>query len=247
MTRRAAGRRRSEHGWWPYVLPYAAFLFSVETLNRVLPEAWSGLGLFLKPAVPAVLLVVFAWRGAYPELRRPRPDLGMRALDVTLGIVLAALWMAPFVWIDALRPEVAGFDPDQLGPSRSALALGLRLFGYALVTPFFEEIFIRSFVMRYAQVWRERGDFRDVPLAHYSVRSFAVTVIVFTLGHVPWEWWVAVPWVALTNLWFYYRKDLYAVILVHATTNAAILAAAVLWTGRFRDGTGEPIPLWFFV
>jgi CAAX prenyl protease-like protein len=194
-----------------------------------------------------VLLVVFALRGAYPELRRPRLDPGGRLLDVAVGLALAALWMAPFLVFDGLRPDGPGFDPDQLGADRRDLALGLRLLGYAVVTPLFEEIFIRSFVMRYSEVYRQRGDFRTVPLAHYSLGSFVTTVIVFTLGHVPWEWWVAVPWVALTNLWFYYRKDLWALILTHATTNAALLVCAVLLSDRFRDGSGNPISLWFFV
>lgn len=238
---------RQDHGWWPYVLPYVGFLLGIELLNRVLPEDSAGLGLFLKPAVPVVLLLVFAWRGAYPELRRPRLDPGGRALDVLVGLALAALWMAPFVWVDALRPDGPSFDPDQLGEARRDLALVLRLAGYALVTPVFEELFIRSFVMRYSEVYAARGDFRSVPLAFYSLRSFAITTIVFTLGHVPWEWWVAVPWVALTNLWFYYRKDLWAVILVHATTNAAILVAAVQWSGRLTGGDGQPLSLWFFV
>ena len=241
------------HGWWPYVLPYVAFLASVELLNRVLPEDWAGLGLVLKPAVPAVLLVWFAMRGAYPELRRrpelrwPRLDLGGRVLDVAVGLVLAVLWVAPFVFFETLRPEGPGFDLDQLGEANRPLTLGLRLFGYALVTPLFEEIFIRSFVMRYSEVYRQRGDFRTVPLAHYTLGSFVTTTIVFTLGHVPWEWWVAVPWVAITNLWFYYRKDLWALILTHATTNAALLGAALFLSDHFSDGSGNPISLWFFV
>jgi CAAX prenyl protease-like protein len=239
--------RDAGHGWWPYVLPYAGFLAAVETFNRIVPDAWSGLGLVLKPAVPAALLIYYASRGAYPELRRFRLDPSGRVLDVALGLLLAALWILPFVWIDAIRPDVEGFDSEQLGAAGVGLALALRMAGYAIITPLFEEIFIRSFVMRYSEVYRSRGDFRKVPLAVYTPISFVVTVVVFTLGHVPWEWWVAVPWVAITNLWFYYRKDLYAVILVHATTNAAILVAAVLWTGRFVDGEGNPISLWFFV
>ena len=235
------------HGFWPYLLPYFGFLLSIELLSRVLPESHAGLGLFLKPMVPAVLLVFFALRGAYPELRWPRVDRVGGSLDVVVGFALAVLWMAPFLWIDALRPEGPGFDPDQLGADRRVLALGARFFGYALVTPIFEELFIRSFVMRYADVYTSRGDFRKLPLARYTTRSFVVTVVVFTLGHAPWEWWVAVPWVALTNLWFYYRKDLWAVIRVHAVTNAAILFIAVTWDGAFTDANGNPISLWFFV
>ena len=239
--------RQLGHGWWPYLLPYVGFLATVETLNGVLPDAWSGLGLVLKPAVPAALLLWFAAHGAYRELRGLPLDLSRRSLDVVVGLLLAGLWMAPYLVVDVIRPDGAGFDPEQLGASRVPLTLGLRLIGYALITPLFEELFIRSFVMRYSEVYGSRGDFRRVPLAHYTLRSFITTVVVFTIGHIPWEWWVAVPWVVATNLWFYYRKDLGALIALHATTNAALLAAAALLDGRFLDANGSPISLWFFV
>jgi hypothetical protein len=127
-----------------------------------------------------------------------------------------------------------------------AVILVVRLFGYALVTPIFEELFIRSFVMRMADAW-EVEDFRDLPIARYTVRSMVVTVVVFTAGHVPWEYWVCVPWVVFSNLWFYHRKSLSAVILVHATTNGALLALAI-WGGElFQNPDGTAFSFWFFV
>ena len=72
-------------------------------------------------------------------------------------------------------------------------------------------------------------------------------MVVFTIGHVPWEWWVAVPWVALTNLWFYRRGNLWALVLVHAVTNATILLVAIYGGGLFFDAAGREISLWFFV
>ncbi len=227
--------------------PYLAFLGTAEVVRR-LPDEWAPIGLLLKPAVPGILMLYYFSRGAYPELRGVALRGGGRLLDVAVGIGLAGLWMAPFVFVAALRPvEPDLFDPQQLGPDRVAWVLGLRMLGYGLVTPFFEELVVRSFVMRYADVFRTRGDFRDVPLARFTRTSFLTTIVVFTAGHVPWEWWVAVPWVALTNLWFYYRKDLHAVILVHAATNATILVVALLYGETFTDAGGKPISLWFFV
>ncbi len=235
------------HGWWPYVAPYLAFMGTLEVVRR-LPDEWAPIGLLLKPAVPGVLMVYYFSRGAYPELRGVALGLGRRVPDVAVGIALAGLWTAPFVFVEALRPATPElFDPEQLGPTRVTWVLGLRMLGFGLVTPFFEEIFIRSFVMRYADVFRTRGDFREVPLARFTRVSFLTTIVIFTVGHVPWEWWVAVPWVVLTNLWFYYRKDLYAVILVHAVTNASILVAAILFRDVFTDADGNPISLWFLV
>ena len=181
------------HGWWPYLLPYVGFLLAVEVARR-LPEAAAPAMLFVKPAVPLALLALFYARGAYPELRASRLHPLRTPLDVLFGLALALLWMAPYVLWPALRPESPEpFDPELLGAGREGLALAARAAGYALVTPLFEEQFIRSFVMRYADVWATRGDFRSVPLARYTLRSFVTTIVVFTMGHVPWEWWVAVP------------------------------------------------------
>jgi membrane protease YdiL (CAAX protease family) len=125
--------------------------------------------------------------------------------------------------------------------------LCVRLFGYALVTPIFEELFIRSFVMRVADVWNTDLDFRDRPIAEYTRRSMIVVVVVFTLGHVPWEWWVCVPWIVLSNLWFYHRKRLSAVMLVHGVTNGALLGLAIWGGNLFQDPDGSPFSFWFFV
>jgi len=238
---------RDGHGWWPYVLPYLSFLGAVEVARR-LPEALALPMLVLKPALPLLLILYFWRRGEYPELRGARLGLSGALADIAVGIALAALWMAPFIIFPSIRPEPGGeFDPAQLGERWIALTLGLRMFGYALVTPVFEELFIRSFVMRYAVVYAKRGDFRDVPLAHYTLGSFIASIVVFTIGHVPWEWWVAIPWVAITNYWFYRRQNLLAVMLVHGVTNATILWLAISGGSLFSDADGTPISLWFFV
>ncbi len=237
-----AGDSRQGHGWWPYVLPYFSFLAAVEVARR-LPEELAPVMLLLKPAVPLALLVYFWRRGRYPELSRSRVDAAGTLQDVIVGIALALLWVAPFLVFDRLRPSPSeAFDPAQLGADLIPLVLALRMLGYALVTPLFEEIFIRSFVMRYADVYGRSGDFRDIPLARYSLRSFLTTIVVFTAGHVPWEWWVAVPWVAISNLWFYHRRSLTALIVVHGVTNAALLALAIC-----AQAFGWRLSLWFLV
>lgn len=245
----AAGQRidRTTHGWWPYVLPYFAFLLTVEFARR-LPDGLEGVSLVLKPGVPALMMLWFAARGAYSELRGIRFRPHWVLADVALGLALAVLWMAPYIYIPAIRPaDLSGFDPEMLGSSLVGVTLAARMVGYGLVTPFFEEIFIRCFVMRYSEVFRSSRDFRDVPLAQFTTVSFVSTVVIFTVGHLPWEWWVAVPWVVATNLWFYFRKDLYAVIVVHAVTNASILAFVAGTRGSFTGPDGQPLSLWFLV
>ena len=96
-------------------------------------------------------------------------------------------------------------------------------------------------------VFDRRQDFRDVPIAHFTWRSFLVVTAYFVLSHVPWEWGVMLVWTLLTMAWFYYRKHLAPLVIVHAVTNGSIFAFVVLCDGVFHDAEGVPIPLWFFL
>lgn len=242
----AETRARLSDGWWPYVVPYFAFLLVVE-LGGYLPAGLALPVLFLKPAVPAAVLLFFFYRGAYPELRTAdfRP-LHVGA-DLVVGIASACLWVGPYLLFPKLQPNShSGFDPEMAGVALAGLVLALRFAGFVLVTPVFEELFIRSFVMRYAQAIRDRSDFQDISIGRYSMPGFLATVVVFTITHLPWEYWVAVPWIALTNLYFFWRRDLWALITVHATANASIL----LFVMSVRGGLWWPekaTSLWFFV
>lgn len=223
---------RAGHGWWPYLGPYLVFLLASQLAGEF-PESWQPALLFIKPAMPGGLILYFALRGAYPELRAIKFRPGWALLDIAFGVLLAVQWMGPYLLIDALpRPEAKdGFNPQMAGETMVAGILTIRMLGFALVTPLFEELFIRSFVMRYADCYMRSGDFRDLPIARYSLRSFLSTLVIFTIAHAFWEWWVALPWIVATNLWFYLRKDMGAAILVHAATNASILIYVVFATG----------------
>ena len=224
--------QRAGNDWWAYLGPYGLFLVLVEIGGR-LPDAWAGAWLIVKVVLPGALLLWFVRRGALPELRGYRPTPGQLAADVACGIGVAILWMTPFLlFADLPRPEPSeGFDPDQLGESRRALTLGVRLVGFALVTPFVEELFVRSFLMRLVDRVDVDMDIRKVPIARFTWRSFLVTVVWFTLTHVPWEWGVACATGVIWNLWLYRRRHIGSVIVAHAVTNAAIWAAVVFGPG----------------
>jgi len=242
------GSAHEGHGWWPYVVPYVLFML-VGTLGGRLPDVAAPWLLVVKPAMVLAAVLWFRRRGAYPEWRGEGGRIGFLGglQDVGVGLALTAVWVVPYLLFPALRPEPGGeFDPAMAGQAWVGLILALRLFGYALVTPIFEELFIRSFVMRIADVY-DQADFRDQPLARYTLRSMLVTTVIFTVGHVPWEWWVCVPWIVLSNLWFYHRKSLSAIMLVHGVTNAALLGLAVFGDGWVQGPDGTSLGFWFFV
>jgi CAAX prenyl protease-like protein len=230
--------RRGGHDWWAYLGPYGLFLVLVEIANRT-PDSWAGAMLVAKVGLPAALLAYYLARGALPELRGYRPGVGGLLLDVAFGVGVAALWMGPFLLMpDLPRPAAAdGFDPDQLGAGARDFVLTVRLVGFAAVTPFVEELFVRSFLMRLSDVVHSDMNFARVPLARFTWRSFVVTVLWFTFTHVPWEWGVAFLTGVLFNLWLYHRRHLMACVVAHAAANAAIWVAVVT----------APIDLWIFL
>lgn len=242
-----APKRRKDSGWAPYWAPMLSFLLAVELGGR-LPEAAQPLVFVLKVLAPLGFFVYFLRRGRYPELFGADWSGGRWLADVAVGLLGAALWMGPFLLWDGLRPEdVEGLDPEQLGAQGVGFVLALRAIGYAGVTPFVEELFVRSWLIRYIEVFDRRGDFRTLPIARFSWRSFIVVTLYFVFSHAQWEWGVMAVWTLLTMAWYYQRGHLAPIVLVHAVTNGAIWAFVVAFDGHFLDAEGRPIPLWFFL
>jgi hypothetical protein len=165
----------------------------------------------------ATVAALLAWFWPdYTELRRPR---GTRArhwlLAVGVGVAAFLLWIQldfPWARIGSGR-GVAG----ELARQASDGVL-LRVLGTVLVVPVMEELFWRSFLMR----WLERSDFRAVDPKSVGWRSILITAAVFAAEH---HLWLAGLVAGIGYGWLYRRTGtLWAVVLAHAVTNAALEA-----------------------
>ncbi len=258
MTERAAARARrgAVAPWVPYLVPYGVFLLINEIQAR--PIGRDSLLLWvLRVVVPLGLLLYYLRRGAFPELRSFRPTLAGVASDVLVGLAVTLLWVTPYV-LGGLAGPAPGhaFDPDRLGPGLRELVLGLRLAGFAGVTPFVEELFVRSFLVRASELASvsglrleidERRDWREIPIGVFTRWSFLITLLYFTLSHSPWEWPVAAATGAVYNLWLMRRREIGALVVTHAVTNASLFALVVLGSGHLPGPGGVPLVLWYFL
>lgn len=244
----AAGRRAHDSAVLAYVGPY--FLFGlVLWIEGQLPQPWASYFLPLRGLVPLALLVYCYRRGAYEELRNLRWSLKGCALDVAVGLFVMVLWTAPYVYglLRAPGPE-QGFDPNAAGAAFAPYLLAARLFGFAFVTPIFEELFIRSFLHRFASVYNVRSaDFRNLPIGHFTWAGFAVTVAFFTFTHAGWEGPVAALTCVTYNALLYTRKTILAPILAHAVTNFSLFVFVALASGRIPGPDGSLLDLWYFL
>jgi CAAX prenyl protease-like protein len=208
------------------VLPFAlymAFLAIEGNAATLLPDLD---GRWLYPVkVGAVALLLWAYRAHYSELFQ-RPDVRWVGLiSPALGALVFVLWInLEGGWLDL--GGGAGFDPRDGAAIRWELALP-RLAGAALVVPIMEELFWRSFLLR----WIDKPDFLALEPARLSLRALLIASVLFGLEHTLW---FAGILAGLAYGWLYRASgNLWAPIAAHATTNL-LLGVWVLSTGSWR-------------
>ena len=212
------------------VLPFVAFM-AVLALRGMAPSdgRWGfdtrwlyGLNLLV---VGGMLL---AWRRGYGELAlQNRPTLAEAALSVAVGLTVFALWIrldAP--WMQIGEPT-AGFVP--VGPQgRLELPLiAMRWLGATLLVPVMEELFWRSFLMR----WLQAPVFEGVDPRQVGIKAVVLSTFVFMLAH---PLWLAAIIAGLAYALLYRRSGkLWTAVIAHAVTNGA-LGLWVVLTGQWQ-------------
>jgi len=197
-------------------LPFALFLAFVGLANVLGGGTYLGLDsrwLYPVKVVLVGLVLAFFWR-RYGELAvRIRPAALLQAVLVGLGVF--------FLWINLDRGWLdlgggMGYDPRRADGSLDAFLVAFRLGGAALLVPIMEELFWRSFLMR----WVDRHDFLSLPAAQTSVKAVAISSVLFGTEHTLWFAGILAG-VAYAML---YRRhaSLWSPIVAHATTNLAL-------------------------
>lgn len=199
--------------WLPYVAPmavYMTFMLVQEPSNM----------LWMYPVKVAMVgLLLWVFHNRYEELR---PDAGSIPLALLVGLVAIAIWIG----IDPIYPKMGG-KGEVFNPSGRWLFIGFRVAGAVVVVPLMEELFWRGFLAR----WLVEEDFKKVPVGVYTWPSFMITTVLFGIEHR--EWLAGLFCGALYNWLCYRRKNLFACVVAHAVSNAA-LAAWVLWRGDWK-------------
>jgi CAAX prenyl protease-like protein len=209
-------------------IPFAVFMAFL-ALRGFVPASF---GLDLRWVYGAQTLIVagllaWYWRG-YGELARQNlPDARETGWAVVVGIVVFALWVNLDAPLLQIGEPTASFVPlDAAGQPVWAL-IALRLAGAALVVPVMEELFWRSFLMR----WIEHPGFERVDPQRVGLKAIVVSTFVFTLAHTLW---LAAAIAGLAYAWLYRRSGkLWTAVLAHAVTNA-MLGIWVISTGRWE-------------
>lgn len=172
----------------PRVLPFALLmlLIGIEELCRshlvrhLLPIPDSGF-LYFYPfrVIVAGGALLYALRRCdevrLRDLAHPLPTIA----SILTGLATFALWIN-MDWLLPFQSASAGFDPTPVG--NDTLRTGLiivRIFGAATIIPPIEELFWRSFLIRYLI----NTDFTSVPIGTLTAPAFILATVLFGLEH----------------------------------------------------------------
>lgn len=175
----------------------------------------------------AVAALLYANRHYYRELCwRDLGNLRQSALSVLIALLTCTIWVWTD-WVFSVSGTPAGFNPELLPAGAVRLLMtAVRVGGAVLVVPLMEELFWRSFMLRYLI----DPDFEKVPVGRFSWLSFAATTLLFGLEHH----FIIAGMIAgaIYNVLYYATRSISQCVLCHAVTNLA-LALYVLGTGRW--------------
>ncbi|MBC7940956.1 MAG: CAAX prenyl protease-related protein [Chitinophagaceae bacterium] len=173
--------------------------------------------------------MITVWRREYGELaRQTLPTLRETGLAITAGVVVFLVWIqldAPWMTLD--MGDTSAFVPrDAQGGLQWPLVMA-RWVGAALLVPVMEELFWRSFLMR----WLQDPQFEGVLPQRVGLKAIVLSTFVFTLAHTLW---LAAVLAGLAYAWLYVRTGkLWVAVIAHAVTNG-VLGIWVVATGNWQ-------------
>jgi CAAX prenyl protease-like protein len=179
--------------------------------------------------VAAVGGLLLWWRREYGELfAQTWPSAREALLAAGVGFVVFVAWIqldAPWMVIDL--PAAPPFAATDAGGAIDWALVAVRWSGAALVVPVMEELFWRSFLMR----WIQHPRFASVAPHQVGLRAVLLSTFVFTLAHTLW---LAAALAGLAYAGLYLRSGrLWTAVIAHAVTNGA-LGVWVVATGRWQ-------------
>lgn len=194
----------------PYIIPFAIFI----GLSIIGSHFENGIYFMYPIKTIAVAIVLFTYRKSYIELYH-EVKLKTIFLPLIIGLIVFVIWILP----EGLYPTLGNsqFNPFIFDNKSWIIFLIIfRFIGAVVVVPIVEELFWRSFLIR----WIINQDFKNVPLGKFTWLSFILIVIFFGVEHH--RWLVGMAAGAIYNGLLYQQKNLWSCIIAHAVTNLAL-------------------------
>jgi uncharacterized protein len=161
-------------------------------------------------------LLIWFWREYGELVRQAAASLSEVALAVVVGLILFTLWIKLDAnWMRLGQASWSLVPMDDAAHIQWPLAIG-RWMAAVLVVPVMEELFWRSFLMR----WFQSPQFESAQPQRVGLKAIMLSTFVFTLAHTHW---LAAALAGLSYALLYIRTGkLWVPIVAHGVMNAAL-------------------------
>lgn len=218
------------------ILPFALFMVFIgaeEVLRFLSRQGFIALTpetfIYLYPlrAISAGL-ALFLLRSHYSEISvRDLASPPKTLASLAAGVLVFILWIN-MDWTLTSQGAPLGFNPNIISdPVTRYLMIACRLAGAAIVVPIMEELFWRSFLLRYII----DKEFTSVPIGLFTWPSFLITAVLFGLEHH--LFFAGVMAGIIYSVLLYFTKSISHCILSHGITNL-LLGIYVIYSGRWH-------------
>jgi CAAX prenyl protease-like protein len=214
------------------ILPFAVYMILIFVFDLIKPLMPAGVltDHFTAITYPIKILAVtgiliYYWK-SYDELSFDKLKVVHVLGALATGVIVFVLWIN-MDWDFATLGSSEAYNPGSLNGNMYYAFLSIRLAGTALVVPVFEEIFWRSFVLRYIV----NQDFTVVKIGTFTWMSFIVSSLLFGSEH--YLWLAGIMAGVFYSLLLYWSRSIYACIIAHSVTNL-LLGIYVIRTGNWQ-------------
>ena len=180
------------------------------------------------PKAALVALMLWVFRKHYAEVTmKDFLNVRMTVLSILSGLLIFILWIK-MDWTLGSQNAPAGFNPEIFtSESVKWLMIVVRVAGAVIIVPIMEELFWRSFLLRYLI----DANFMSVAIGRFSLFSFVAVSILFGLEHH--YVFAGIMAGVIFNGIYYTTRSIAQCILSHAVANLC-LAAYVLGSGNWN-------------
>lgn len=214
--------------WLPYTAPFVLFLL-LTAVEGKLPKDVYPLAYMAKAALVTINLAICA-KAWISEIRFDNKAI---ALGLVAGLIGLPLWLG----VDAITfhlPKIFGareeFNPFTAIPNTTLRMafLGVRFYGLAIMVPLLEEVFWRSFLLRFVT---DQDRWKSLPVGTFSWLAFAIVAVLFGAPHP--EYLAGIVFAMLMAFLLRHTKSLIACIIAHGVTNLT-LGIYIVATGNWK-------------
>ncbi len=217
------------------ILPFAVYigflmlesgLVALQDAGFTWVAGWDLRWIYPIKAFAVAACLIFYWRH-YTELSSAvRVSFADWMLAIAVGVVVFVLWInLDQGWLT--MGESDGFNPMSPDDSLNWFLVISRILGAAVVVPLMEELFWRSFLLR----WIVTPNFLALEPAKVTAKAFIITAVLFGFEH---GLWFAGILAGVAYAWLYMRSNnLWVAVISHGVTNA-VLGIWVVSTGNWQ-------------